>query len=264
MRDFDDRLPLINTLHHDGQYAEALSLLLQMFDEVEQSFAQAGSNLFMLRHHWSLLVEVYPPARTAMEATRDDQTARLLAGDDYIGVKGEPAADDWPTLQRAARFTLIAALNKTLDQTRATYALFVLLDAERPELAQRYAGPALSAIVEAGDFALAQHYPREPLRHLAYLNDLALTTPLFPRVALQLMATTGEVQLGMAVLRGLGDVSASLALRDALLYGLSSQALRAMAERELDAPGTINQQVVAWRMARDDLAAPATEPPAPT
>lgn len=152
-------------------------------------------------------------------------------------------------------------MNEKLADARATHALFVELEARQPELAQRYAWQALPAIVESGDFALADRYRGGPLALLDQVNVHALTMPLIPppgkapRLSADLSNLVKDARLGAAVLHGLGREAEAIALRKALLAGLTSDALRVMAQRELDDPGTIIRELVACQMAQEDAAA---------
>jgi hypothetical protein len=165
--------------------------------------------------------------------------------------------------QRASRFSLICQMNEIIDDARSTCELFARLDVSAPALARRHAAQALPAIVEAGDFALADRYRSAPLAHLDAVNATARDLPLFPapgaapRLAAELSNLLGDVRIGMAVLRGQGHAAQADAVRHTLLAGLASDVLRAMAQRELDDPGSITRELVAHQMAQER---PAMQP----
>lgn len=204
-----------------------------------------------------------------MMQARDEQARRLLDGDLTCGRKTSQESDA-KSYQRVSRFSLIVGMNEKLADARATHALFVELEARQPELAQRYAWQALPAIVDSGDFALADRYRGDPLALLDQVNEHALTMPLIPppgtapRLSADLSNLVKDARLGAAVLHGLGREAEAIALRKTLLAGLTSDALRVMAQRELDDPGTIIRELVACQMAQEDAAAgqPAVAPQA--
>lgn len=253
MDDLDPRQRDAILLRHQERFGEALSLLLQLFDEVERECAPSRSQYFPIMVEFHLLVEHYAPARAALAGLREAQAARLLAGDLYCGAGHGAGKEDGG--RRADRFSLVAEIGQTLGDTRATYDLFRRLDADQPALARRHAWLALPAVVEAGDFELADRYRRDPLDMLGEVNRSARSMPLFPpsgkapRVAGELMSLTRDVQLAMAVLRGQGKEAEAVDLRRALLDGLESAEVRALAERELDEPGTIKGELVERSMA---------------
>lgn len=243
------RLEHMNVLEAEGRHGELLAFLQQMYAEAEQLPAPARTEYFMTLFQWKMLIEKYPPAADALVQARDEQARRLLAGELFAGTGGA-LADALPSYERVERFSLIVEMDNTLGQPRATYALFLQLEAAQPELAGRHAWRALPAIVEAGDFALADRYRGDPLDLLANVNYSAATMPLFPpgreapQLAADLTNLARQAGIGIAVLRGLGREAEAQALRAALLSGLANEELRALAQRELDVPGTIIRMAV--------------------
>ena len=61
-----------------------------------------------------------------------------------------------------------------------------------------------------------------------------------------------DVRLREATLRGLGREAEAQALRAAALAGITSDEMRAFAEREATEPGTIMLEVTGHRMAMDE------------
>lgn len=261
MTDIDRQQQLIE-LDEAGRHAEALALLQALYAEAEAEPAPDRTRYFMTLFQWKLLTEKYPPACTALAAVRDEQAARLLGGELYAGSGGDRHGNsEEAPWQRVLRFSLILDMDRTLGDAAASRTLFLQLEAQQPELARRYAWQALPAIVETGDFALAERYRGDPLKRLVEVNHTAQRMPLFPpdggapRLAADLTNLTGDVRVGIDVLRGLGREAEAAALREALLAGLASRPMRDLAERELDAPGTISREISAHRMACDEQAA---------
>jgi hypothetical protein len=225
----DARLRDAIALREAGRHAEALDVLRAALG------APAGVPVFIVILEWQFLAEVYPPALAALREQRDDQAARLLAGDaDFAG---------------RSRFALIEDMNRILDDARATCDLFARLDAVRPEIARRHARLALPAVVAAGDLALADRYRGDPLALLHTVNATATVYPLVPppgqapRLAAELSLLVGDVRIAQAVLRARGQADEAAQLGARLLDGLASEPLRALARRELDEEGTIMRAV---------------------
>ena len=261
MIDIDPRLVQLGTLRNEGQHAEALRLLQQYTAAAAaDSVSPPAPSRFIVMLEWTFLTEVYASARDALRTICDGHIARLLAGDLYLPPDERTARQDDAMPWRPTRFSLIVEMNEILGDARSTYDLFARLEAEQPALARRYAWQALPAIVEAGDFAMADRYRGDPLRLLQEVNQAALTLPLFPpnrkapRLAADLMNLTRSVRIGIAVLHGLGRAAEADGLRAALLAGLALDGVRALAQRELDAPGTILRELTAHQMAQEDRA----------
>lgn len=258
MPDIDSRLTRLTALRQEGRHAEALPLLQQLFAEAGQTLNPARSSYFITMLEWKFLAEAYAPAYAALQAERDAQIELLLSGQYDFGRhdSGAPLAGN--TFGGRSRFSLIAEMNETLDDARSTADLFARLDASIPELARQYAWQALPAIVECGNFALADRYRRAaPLEHLDMLNALAASEPLLPaagtppRLAAELMNLVIDVRIAAAVPRGQGQAAGADALCADLLAGLANDAMRALAQRELDAPGSITAEIVKRQMAQN-------------
>lgn len=213
----------------EGSYDRALSLLLELF-------AREDGTHFITMIEWRQLIGQYAPAREAMMRERAAQADRLLAGDITFGDRPHD------------RFSVIADMNEALEDSRATYELFLQTLAVLPEVSKRSIRNALPAIVEAQDYALAQRYISDPLPWLAELNSLSETLPLMPaatapRLAAELSNYVRDLSLCEAVWRGLGRVADADALRVAAIDGLTDNAVRAMALRELAERGTIYREL---------------------
>ncbi|MYN40048.1 GNAT family N-acetyltransferase [Duganella sp. FT109W] len=222
----------------EGRHDRALSLLLDLFAREDGTHA-----IFMIE--WRLLVGQHAPAREAMVRERAAQAERLLAGDITFGDR------------RRDRFSIIADMNEALEDSRATYELFLQMLAVLPEVPKGSIRQALPAIVEAQDYVLAQRYVTDPLSWLAELNTLAEHLPLLPaggapRMAAELANYVRDLSLCETVWRGLGRLAEADALRAAAIDGIADDALRTMALRELAAPGTIFREFDKAR-ARPDM-----------
>ena len=252
MSDVDHRRVAILT--QEGAHAEALALLEQAFRQIELIVASEQTQIFMTMFQWKLLAEVYAPARAALRDLRDQQVLRLLSGDIYVGLRGDQNVEEFPLTRR---FSLIVEMNETLLDNASTCDVFSTLDRDQPALAQRYAWAALPALVKVGKFQLADKYSRDPLQQLEVVNEAALTLPLHPpsrqapRLASELTNLVRDVYIGMAVFRGLGNNDKADALQEAMLAGLHSDDLKALAQRELAEPGTITRELVQYQMAQE-------------
>ena len=231
----------------EGRHEDALLLLKEMFDEVADGKPRFQAQHFATMFEWSLLVEEYAPAKAALASVRDEQVRLVLDGDNIFGDRDTP----WPR----SRFQNIVNMNETLKESSATYELFLQLLSSAPELARTEAFMAMPAVVEAGDFALAERFIKDPLGRLDEINQHARDLPLFPpapgwtpRLMGELMNFTKDVILRSTALHGLGREAEAEALRNAALSGLESEEIRALVQRELTVPGTINRELSERRM----------------
>jgi len=245
----------IEELRQAGRFEEVLRVLEQRYAATEAMPAPERTDYFFTLFEWKMLIEAHPPAAAALAQVRDEQARRLLAGEYHVG----SALHDPMQFQRADRFGLLIEMNRTLRDPESTRAVFLQIEAQDSALARREAYRALEAVVEAGDFALAERYRRDPLAGLGNVNHAAQSLPLFPpgreapRLAADLSNLCKDVRIAIAVLRGLDREPEALALRRALLDGLANEELRAVAERELDEPGTIHRIHGERQAALDEL-----------
>ena len=233
-------------LMQEGASQEALSVLEQLLKNAEGAVAPTQPDIFMTMFQLQLLAEQYEPARVFLRNTRDTQAERLLAGDIHFGLDGDPAVKEY---RRIRRFSLIVEINQILKDDASTCEVFLQLDSGHTELARQYAWAALPALVAEGHFELADRYRDDSLKLLDVVNDTALALPLYPpprqapRLAAELSNLVRDVRIGMAVLRGTGDNGKADVLGAALVAGLDSDELKVLAQRELDAPGTITREL---------------------
>lgn len=249
--------------HQEGRFEEAVPMLVQLFERSEQESASMHSPFFITMFEWQLMLADYPPARTALQALRDVQIRKFLAGQLIFAPDDTPVMADEPWRQKP-RFSVIVRINDLLKDRASTCGLFAELDANNPELARRYDYMALPAIVAEQQWALAERYRRDPLQMLPECNRLRDTFPLFPpsdqapRLAATLTGLLREVHLALAVLEHTGRAGEATALRAALLAGLEDDKMRDLAARDLAEPGTISRELADHRMAMD-AAARATD-----
>nr|WP_315217513.1 hypothetical protein [uncultured Duganella sp.] len=248
-------------LMQEGASHEALSVLERLFKAAELVVAPTRSDIFMTMFQLQLLAEQYEPARVFLRTIRATQAERLLAGDIHFGLDGELAVEEY---RRIRRFSLIVDINDILQDHASTCEVFSQLDSGHTGLARRYAWVALPALVAEGHFELADRYRDDPLKLLDAVNEAALALPLYPprrqapRLAAELSNLVRDVRIGMAVLRGMGDNGKADVLGEALVAGLDSDELKALAQRELQAPGTVIRELGDRQMA---LEAADAQPP---
>lgn len=234
-------LDLIRQARDAGRHDEVLRLLLEAFERVDAGVAEPQLD-FVVTFHWQLLMDDgYAPAREAMVRVRNEQLARLLAGELSFGAAGQV----WPR----SRFQVILTMNERLKDSRSSYDTFIKLLEIAPEVADRHASRVLQVMVDIGDYTLAESYLGNPLEELDRLNQHARQLPLYPprgqapRMWGDLQNFLERVTLLMAVHRGLGREAEAQALRDAALVGLESEELRTLAERELAEPGLMYREI---------------------
>lgn len=133
-------------LVREGRHEEALREF-QWFHEhaLVECPSMAGVRLSYALGAWADLGAVHAPARAALEAVRDRDTALLLAG------KGDRHL-----------FIDVSAIYRVLGEAKRTHALFVDIEKIDPSLAQSCASVALPAIIGAGDYALAERLLPDP------------------------------------------------------------------------------------------------------
>jgi hypothetical protein len=142
------RFHAARVMAREGRHEEALREL-QWFHEhaLEEMPSLAGVRLSYALGAWEELGAIYPPARAALEAVRDRDTALLLAGQGSRDL-----------------FMDVNAIHRELGEEASTHALFVELEKVDRELAQSCASVALTAIIAVGDYALAERLLPEPER----------------------------------------------------------------------------------------------------
>ncbi|MYM27639.1 hypothetical protein GTP58_04840 [Duganella sp. CY15W] len=222
--------------YQEGRYEEALGLVQELFERADRSH-------FITMFTWSQLIEHHAPARDALVLKREAQVRLLLQGD----VTFQMRDGRWPR----SRFSVIHEINDMLNDSRATYELFLQLLETQPEQADNESYLALPAIVAAGDYTLAERYLRNPLERLDELNQTSIRFPLFPpagqapRLAAELSNYVNSLSLCLNVLLGRGQIAEAESLRQTALAGLLDDKLRALAVRQLADPSTISREVSA-------------------
>ena len=265
MREPDPAVAAAVAAHHEGRYEEAVPMLVQLFERSERESASMHSPFFITMFEWQMMLEDYPPARAALQALRDDQIRKFLAGQLIFAPDDTSVMVDEPWRQKP-RFSVVVRINDLLQDLASTCALFAGLDANNPELARRYGYMALPAIVAEQQWALAERYRRDPLQVLPECNRIRHTFSLFPsldqapRLAATFMSLMTDVHLALSVLENTGRAGEATALRAALLAGLEDDTLRDFAARDLADPGTISRELTEHRMALDAAAPPSLQP----
>jgi len=254
----------IRDLREAGAPERILPLLQQGFSQLEAVQQPGRSDLFMVMFEWRLLLEQHAPARAALVAEREQQIARILAGDHYLGCgiddQAALAAAPWLWVERHG---LVMDMNELLGDPHATAALLARLEAEQPELATRMGRRAIAALVAIEDYARAERYLGEPLAMLDAVNACARTLPWLPppggapRLTAETSNLATSVRHAVAILRGTGRAQQADDLRSALLAGLESDVVRAAAARELDEPGAIMRMSVDHQMQQEQPEQPA-------
>ena len=144
--DAQARLDAASELAVDGQYEEALREFQWFHDHaLEHDPSLYGVRLSYALYAWIELGDAYPPALAALEAVRERDAARLLAGQG----KRELLHD-------------VVAIDEELGKGAETHALCVALEKADPALLTSCADIALPAIIAAGDYALAERLMPEP------------------------------------------------------------------------------------------------------
>lgn len=241
MTTFDPMLHEVSLAIENGRHDDALRGLIVLFGKTDEESYNKLHRMAMFM--WEQLLADHPPARQAYRNERDEQVRRLLSGDHHF-----TQGTDFPP---RPRFQVIAQMNKTLGEQRATYELFKQFEACMPDLARKQAFLALAAIIEAEDYAMAERYLPDPLHQLDKLNTLAGQMPLLapagsaPRLGAELSNFMKDVRMRNTLLRGLGRDSEADALQQGALAGIDADDMRALAQQEMAAPGTILQKLIA-------------------
>jgi hypothetical protein len=140
----------------EGRHEFALAEYVWFHDHaLEETPSLYGVRLSFALRDWKELAEVYPPAREALLAIRNQKTRALLSGE------GDQAL-----------FHDVAAINRQFDAHADTTSVFRQLDTQYPALAKECAPIARESLASAGDYELAAKYlPPEPLKHVRQLAE---------------------------------------------------------------------------------------------
>jgi hypothetical protein len=141
-----ERLRLARTDAQEGRFAQALSGYVWFHDHaLEEQESLRVIRLSFALGFWCELAGRYPPARVALQATRDETVRRLENGEESTDL-----------------FRDLIAINELLGNEEATYESFRSINRANPAFAARCATMALPAIVRAFDFALARKFVPDP------------------------------------------------------------------------------------------------------
>jgi hypothetical protein len=149
--DMQKYLSYTRVLVEKGKYQEALERVLWFHDHaLEHDEAMYGVRLSYALNDWLELGKVYPPAATALVATRDQSAKSLREG------KGDKAL-----------FHDVAALNRTLEQPRETLRLFEYLSENHPAKAVECWDLAKETVLAEKRYDLAKKYAGNAVREFA-------------------------------------------------------------------------------------------------
>lgn len=214
-----------------GRYQEALKDHLWLHEHaLEVSPDWRGVRLSFALRDWIYLADLFPPARAALQAIRDRESARMLGGAATV-----------------ERFREIAAINEALREVQATHQLFLSLDSIDSAIAEQCAELAMTALVKCGDFQLARRFLPSPADRIAALagrlNDGAEALSSQPASAAPTLLAyvlnyAKEVRLVLAALRGMEEDDEADNMMKAALEQIRSDGLRAIMQRELEQPGS--------------------------
>ncbi|SFV14753.1 hypothetical protein [Pseudoduganella namucuonensis] len=214
-----------------GRYQDALKDHLWLHEHaLEVSPEWRGVRLSFALRDWIYLAELFPPARAALQAIRERESARMLGGAATV-----------------ERFREIAAINEALREVQATHQLFLSLDGIDSAIAEQCAELAMTALVKCEDFQLARRFLPSPAERIAALaerlNDGAEALSSQPASAAPTLLAyvlnyAKEVRLVLAVLRGMEEDDEADNMMKAALDQIRSDGLRAIMQRELEQPGS--------------------------
>lgn len=231
----------------EGRFQDALTDHLWLHEHaLDVSPDWNGVRLSFALRDWIYLAEQFPPARTALQAIRDRETARMLQGAATV-----------------ERFREIASINEALGEVPATHQLFLALDAVDASVAEQCAELAMNALVKCEDFQLARRFLASPEQRIAQLAerlngaaDALASQPASaaPTLLAFVLNYAKEVRLVLAVLRGMEEADEADNMKKAALDAIRSDGLRAIMQRELDNPGS-TLAAMAKQHEQDDSAA---------
>lgn len=143
-----------NRLAREGDYESALAKHVWYHDHaLEVEPGQQGVRLSFALASWIDLGRKYPKALDKLKTIRDENNARLLAGE-----------ASWQL------FDDVRSINGYLGEKAATVSLFKQLEATNAGFASRIYEIAEEALVGAGEYALARKYSGDPKKRLAAIR----------------------------------------------------------------------------------------------
>jgi hypothetical protein len=215
----------------EGRFQEALKDHLWLHEHaLDVSPDWNGVRLSFALRDWIYLAEQFPPARTALQAIRDRESARMLQGGATV-----------------ERFREIASINEALGEVPATHQLFLALDSIDAAVAEQCAELAMNALVKCQDFQLARRFLASPEQRIAQLAErlngaaealASQPASAAPTLLAFVLNYAKEVRLVLAVLRGMDEHDEAGNMKKAALDAIRSDGLRAIMQRELDNPGS--------------------------
>lgn len=242
----EEQLQLLQQSRSTGRYEEALQSLLQLTALLDDQQTDTNRLIFFTMLEWQLLTEVYAPAKQALCEVRNRHKQKLIEGDNSVGTTGARS--------HLTRFSLIADMNRLLNEPDSTYRLYMQLRQLQPAIASQETTLALPTIVAAQNFELAEQHLPELKYSLTDINQLSRKLALLPphgtapRLAAELMVLAGNLKLHIDVLNGLGRQDEAQTIRTQTLQAIDSEALRSLAEQEIRVPGSILEMLTEYEM----------------
>jgi len=205
-----------------GAFAEALEKHLWFHHEaILASRAFYGVRLSYALRAWMDLGNVYPPARAALEAVRDEAaTALRNGGTDRL------------------LFEEVASISDLLNEPTPTRDLFAEIAARDRELARRCFESALPSLLKTKEFKLARSFiflPESTLeRYLSQLNGNLQQPPQTSREKDAYIAIYAEdVKNLLEVLIGTGELDEARHIHTTALERISDPAIRACVREQI-------------------------------
>jgi hypothetical protein len=147
----DDALEAAQSLACEGRYEEALQKHIWYHKHaLELDRAQYGVRLSFALMYWTELGKKYPPALIALRNIRDEDAARLAAGE-----------------QNRELFHDIVAINEELGESVATVEVFKKIESAQPRFAAAIGEVADKALFDAKEYQLEKKYLGDPLARFA-------------------------------------------------------------------------------------------------
>ena len=211
----------------DQRYQEALEDYLWFHEHaLECDSAYYGVRLSFALASWIELGQAYPPAEIALRNIRDRKTKALLSG-----------AEDRELFQD------VAAINRYLNEHRATYEFFLDIASTTPKFAASCADIAMPALVKTKDYRLARNFIGEPeenirlwssslSKNLAALDQRQVGSEPAGRAYISIYAE--DVGQLLEVLAGVGETEQAHRLRELAIATVDSsirQAVRVALQR---------------------------------
>ena len=149
-------LNVARELAQQGRFEEALEKHLWFHEyAIEFDPGLAGVRLSFALSDWIRLGEQYPPARTALVATRDHTASALRNGN-----------------TAPEKFLDVAAINRELNEKAETGKLFLILRSTHPEAARQYYPAAEEGLLACGEYEVCSSFIPDAVVRFESHSDL--------------------------------------------------------------------------------------------